>query len=40
MGATLQSSTADPNPKADTLEKSLPGPAEDLGQFVLTVPAG
>ena len=28
MGATLQSSAADPNPKADTSEKSLPGPAE------------
>jgi hypothetical protein len=26
--ATLQSSAADPNPKADTSEKSLPGPAE------------
>src|SRR3954454_21528129 len=29
MGATLQSSAADPNPKADTSEKSLPGPAWD-----------
>ncbi|MEV4635812.1 hypothetical protein AB0J80_00525 [Actinoplanes sp. NPDC049548] len=28
MGATLQSSAADPNPKIDTSEKSLPGPAE------------
>ena len=28
MGATLQSSAADPNPWADTSEKSLPGPAE------------
>ena len=28
VGATLQSSAADPNPKADTSEKSLPGPAE------------
>jgi transposase len=27
-GATLQSSAAGPNPKADTSEKSLPGPAE------------
>jgi transposase len=27
-GATLQSSAADPNPKIDTSEKSLPGPAE------------
>jgi hypothetical protein len=27
-GATLQSSAADPNPKVDTSEKSLPGPAE------------
>ena len=27
VGATLQSSAADPNPKADTSEKSLPGPA-------------
>jgi transposase len=29
VGATLQSSAADPNPKIDTSEKSLPGPAED-----------
>jgi hypothetical protein len=28
LGATLQSSAADPNPKIDTSEKSLPGPAE------------
>ncbi|MEU7906390.1 IS110 family transposase [Actinoplanes sp. NPDC049118] len=28
VGATLQSSAADPNPMADTSEKSLPGPAE------------
>jgi transposase len=28
VGATLQSSAADLNPKIDTLEKSLPGPAE------------
>jgi transposase len=28
MGATLQSSAADSNPKVDTSEKSLPGPAE------------
>ncbi|GAA2483270.1 IS110 family transposase [Winogradskya humida] len=28
-GATLQSSAADPNPKVDTSEKSLPGPAKD-----------
>ncbi|WP_285690250.1 hypothetical protein [Actinoplanes sp. NBRC 103695] len=28
MGATLQSSAADPNPKAGTSDKSLPGPAE------------
>ncbi|WP_233625595.1 hypothetical protein [Actinoplanes sp. ATCC 53533] len=28
-GATLQSSAADPNPKIDTSEKSLPGPTED-----------
>jgi transposase len=28
VGATLQSSAADPNPWADTSEKSLPGPAE------------
>jgi hypothetical protein len=28
-GATVQSSAADPNPKIDTSEKSLPGPAED-----------
>ena len=28
VGATLQSSAADPNPGADTSEKSLPGPAE------------
>jgi len=28
VGATLQSSAADPNPKVDTSEKSLPGPAE------------
>ena len=27
-GATLQSSAADPIPRADTSEKSLPGPAE------------
>ena len=27
-GATLTSSAADPNPEADTSEKSLPGPAE------------
>ena len=29
VGATLQSSAADPNPWADTSEKSLPGPAKD-----------
>jgi hypothetical protein len=29
VGATLQSSAADPNPKAGTSEKSQPGPAED-----------
>jgi hypothetical protein len=28
MGATLQSSAANPNPKIGTSEKSLPGPAE------------
>ncbi|GAA3345049.1 hypothetical protein GCM10020358_50670 [Amorphoplanes nipponensis] len=28
VGATLQSSAADPNPKIGTSEKSLPGPAE------------
>ncbi|MEU8820816.1 transposase [Actinoplanes sp. NPDC048796] len=28
LGATLQSSAADPNPWADTSDKSLPGPAE------------
>jgi hypothetical protein len=28
MGATLKSSAVDPNPKIDTSEKSLPGPAE------------
>jgi transposase len=28
VGATLQSSAADPNPQADTSEKSLPGPAK------------
>jgi transposase len=28
VGATLQSSAADPNPKIDTSDKSLPGPAE------------
>jgi hypothetical protein len=28
VGATLQSSAADPNPKIDNSEKSLPGPAE------------
>jgi transposase len=27
VGATLQSSAADPNPKANTSEQSLPGPA-------------
>ncbi|MDH6464296.1 hypothetical protein M2302_004494, partial [Micromonospora sp. A200] len=27
VGATLQSSAADPNPEIDTSEKSLPGPA-------------
>jgi hypothetical protein len=27
-GATLESSAADPNPKIDTSDKSLPGPAE------------
>ncbi|MEU4626641.1 IS110 family transposase [Actinoplanes sp. NPDC023801] len=29
VGATLQSSAADPNPKIDTSEKSLPGPADN-----------
>jgi hypothetical protein len=29
VGATVQSSAADPNPKIDTSEKSLPGPAND-----------
>ena len=28
LGATLQSSAADPNPKIGTSEKSLPGPAK------------
>jgi hypothetical protein len=29
MGATLQSGAADPNPRADSSEKSLPGPAPE-----------
>ena len=29
VGATLQSSAADLNPKVNTSEKSLPGPAKD-----------
>ncbi|WP_218854740.1 hypothetical protein [Paractinoplanes atraurantiacus] len=29
VGATLQSSAADPKPKVDSSENSLPGPAED-----------
>lgn len=37
-GATLQSSAADPNPWADTSEKSLPGPAEPQPRTLL--PAG
>ncbi|MEV6487126.1 IS110 family transposase [Actinoplanes sp. NPDC051633] len=39
MGATLKSSAADPNPKIDTSEKSLPGPAEPQPRTpLLTVP--
>lgn len=37
LGATLQSSAADPNPKADTSEKSLPGPAEPQPRTPLLV---
>ncbi|MFC7532369.1 transposase [Actinoplanes sp. GCM10030250] len=38
VGATLQSSAADPNPKAGTSEKSLPGPAES--HLRALIPAG
>ncbi len=37
MGATLQSSAADLNPKADTSEKSLPGPAEPQPRTALMI---
>jgi transposase len=36
VGATLQSSAADPNPETGTSEKSLPGPAEPQPRTLLT----